>query len=162
MANRKPLVIGADGRPQQLQAGDTLQATVTGGEQQQLTNGNAGAIVVGSPVYITTNDTCDKAQANAAGTKEVRGLVSQAPSIGAGLTGAVQLAGVLALTTAQWDAVAGTSGGLTANTPYFLDPATAGKITSTPPTTVGQYIVELGTALSTTELDVDVGRPILL
>lgn len=162
MANRKPLVIGTDGRPQQLQAGDTLQATVTGGEQQTLTNGNAGAVVVGAPVCITTNDTFDKAQANAIATKDVIGLVAAAPSIAAGQPGPVQLAGVLALTTAQWDAVAGTTGGLTAKTIYFLDPATAGKISATVPTTVGQYLVELGEALSTTELDINPRTPILL
>lgn len=162
MANRKPLVVGADGRPQQLQAGDTLQATVTGGEQQNLTNNNVGAIVVGTPVYIIGNDACDKAQANAAGTKEVEGLVAQAPSIAAAGTGPVQVSGVMSLTTAQWDAVAGSVGGLTANVIYFLDPATAGKITAVVPTTVGQYIVEIGRALSTTELDVRIRAPVLL
>lgn len=162
MANRKPLVIGADGRPQQLQAGDTLQATVTGGEQQQLTNNNAGAVVIGAPVYIVANDAFDKAQANASATKEVVGLVAQAPSIANGVAGPVQVAGILSATTAQWDAVAGTSGGLTANTTYFLDPANAGKITPTVPSTVGQYVAELGRSISTTELNVAIKQPILL
>lgn len=162
MANRKPLVIGTDGRPQQLQAGDTLQATVTGGEQQNLTNNNAGAVVIGAPVYIIANDAFDKAQANASGTKEVVGLVAASPSIGTGASGAVQVAGILTLTTAQWDAICGTSGGLTANTTYFLDPATAGKLTSTVPTTVGQYVAEVGRSLSTTELEIKIQQPMLL
>jgi hypothetical protein len=162
MANKKPLVVGPDGRPQQLQAGDTLQATVTGGEQQTLTNGNVGAVVVGSPVYVTTNDTFDKAQANSTSTKEVVGLVAASPSIGAAGSGPVQLSGIIALTTGQWDAVAGTSGGLTAGVIYFLDPATAGKLTSVVPTTTGQYVVEVGEAFSTTELNVKIKSPILL
>jgi hypothetical protein len=162
MANKKPLVIGPDGRPQQLQAGDTLQATVTGGEQQTLTNSNVGAVVIGTPVYLTGNDTFDKAQANSITTKEVVGLVASSPNIGAAGSGPVQLSGILTMTTAQWDAITGGSGGLIADTNYFLDPATAGKMTSVVPTTVGQYVVEIGTAFSTTELNIKTKTPMLL
>jgi hypothetical protein len=68
----------------------------------------------------------------------------------------------LTATTGQWDAVTGGSGGLVANTVYYLDAATAGKLTATAPTTAGQYVVEVGMALSTTELLIKTRTPILL
>lgn len=161
MALRKPLVLGANGLPQQLQAGDTLNAAVAGGDQVNLTNGEASPIVIGSPVYVSAANTGRLAQANAAGTSKVRGLVA-AVSITNAQAGPVTLNGVLVATTGQWDAVTGGSGGLVPNTTYFLDPATAGKITATPPATVGQLLVSIGTALSTTDLSVEIGAPILL
>jgi hypothetical protein len=45
---------------------------------------------------------------------------------------------------------------------YWLDAATAGKLSPTAPTVVGQYIVEVGIALSTTELKINIQRDILL
>lgn len=160
MALRKPLVQVA-GKLQQLQAGDTLDATVTGGEQVQLTNDEAGAIVIGTPVYSDANDGVKKAQANAATTAEVIGLVGQT-SIANGVAGAVQLAGPLTATTAQWDAVTGGSGGLVFRTRYYVDPTTAGKLTSTAPSTPGQVVAEVGIAFSATEMQISLKAPILL
>jgi hypothetical protein len=157
MALRKPLVQVA-GQIQQLQAGDSLDIEA---ETINQTNDEAGAIVVGTPVYSDAADGVKKAQANASATKDVLGLVA-AVSIANGASGAIALDGILVATTAQWDVVAGTTGGLTFKTRYYLDPATAGKITATPPSTVGQYIVEIGIALSTTELKIDIMPSILL
>lgn len=161
MALRKPLVINA-GQVQQLQAGDTLDAPQSGGDQVVLTNANAAPVVIGAPVYISANDSFDKAQANASGTKDVFGLVAKSPSVANGASGPVTTGGLLTATTAEWDAVAGTTGGLTKDIRYYLDPATAGKITPTAPTTVGQYVLEIGIAMSTTELKIDIKQPILL
>lgn len=161
MALRKPLVINA-GQIQQLQAGDTLDAPQSGGDQLVLTNDEAGAVVIGFAVYMDANDGFKKAQANAAGTKNVVGLVAKSPSIANGASGPVTTSGLLTATTAEWDAAAGTTGGLTKDTRYYLDQTTAGKITPTAPTTVGQYVVELGIAISTTELKIDIKQPILL
>jgi hypothetical protein len=82
--------------------------------------------------------------------------------VAAGATGPVRSGGVLAATTAQWDAVAGTTGGMARGTYYYLDPATAGKLTATAPSTAGQFVVEVGLALSTTELLIRPRPPILL
>lgn len=161
MALRTPLVIAA-GQVEQLQAGDTLNAPQSGGDVLVLTNNNAGPVVIGAPVYIVANDAFDKAEANAAATKDVFGLVAQSPSIANGATGPVMSSGVLSASTAQWDAVAGTTGGLTKDQKYWLDPATAGKLTPTAPTTVGQYVVEVGIGVSTTELLIRVRGDILL
>lgn len=161
MAIKKPLVIGSDGLPQQLQSGDSIAVPTSGGESVQQTNANAGSIVIGCPVYTSAADAVNKAQANASGTSKVTGLVADT-SIAASASGTIQTDGVLTATTTQWDAVAGTTGGLTAGTLYFLDPANAGKITATVPTTVGQYVVCVGKALSTTELLIHIAYPILL
>lgn len=161
MALKKPLVVGSDGLPQQLQAGDTLDAAQGGGDVQVMTNANAGAVVIGTPVYCSANSSCDKARANAGGTSKVVGLVKTA-SVSASASGEVVVGGVLTATTGQWDAVTGGSGGLTRDTRYFLDPGTAGLLTTTPPSTVGQYVVCVGIALSTTEMLVRVREPILL
>jgi hypothetical protein len=161
MAARSPIVIIA-GQPQQLPSGDTLSVPQTGGDVAVLTNDEATPVVIGAPVYLDAVDGFKKAQANASGTRRVIGLVSKDPSIANGTTGTVTIGGVITATTAQWDAVAGTTGGLAFGVPYFLDPATAGKLTSTAPTTVGQYVVEVGVGVSTTELNVRIQKDYLL
>jgi hypothetical protein len=150
MALRKPLVI-VSGLTQQLQSGDTLDAAQSGGDVVIQTNDEVGSIVIGTPVYNDANDGVKKAQANASGTKDVIGLVRDV-TIATTATGSIQTNGILSASTAQWDTAFGTSGGLTKGTRYFLSPTTAGLGTVTAPSTVGQYVVELGLAISTTEL----------
>lgn len=159
MALRKPIVLVA-GQLMQLQAGDTLDAPQGGGDQVVLTNNNAGTLVPGTPVYAVANDAVDKAKADASATKNVIGLT--AASISAAAAGPITIGGILTLTTGQWDASFGTTGGLTKDVRYYLSAATAGLGTSTAPSTVGQYVVEIGVAISTTELKVDIKQPILL
>lgn len=160
MSLRKPLVI-VNGQIEQLQTGDTLNATVTGVTIVQKTNDNAGALVIGTPTYVKSNGNVDKAEANAGGTVNLFGLVADV-SISAAAVGSIQTDGVLVATTAQWDAVAGTTGGLTPGTTYYLDPATAGKITPTAPTTTGQYVARVGIASASTDLDLAFGPTVLL
>jgi hypothetical protein len=145
-----------------LQAGDSISVARRQYSSRSVTNGEgAAAIVIGAPVYASAADTVKKAKADAKATSKLVGLGLDA-SIAAGGTGNIITGGILVATTTQWDAVAGTTGGLAFNTEYFLDPATAGKITSTPPTTVGQCLVLVGIALSTTELELQIEQPILL
>jgi hypothetical protein len=101
------------------------------------------------------------AKADASGTVQVVGLV-RATSITNAQSGSVQMSAVLVATAAQWDAVAGTTGGLVAGTVYYLDPTTAGKMTATTPTTAGQFVVRLGIALSTTDFDISIQPPMKL
>lgn len=157
MATKKPLVLGSNGRPQQLQSGDTLGLV---GETGQVTQTANATLIAGNVVYTTTNDHVDKALADASGTTYAIGLAAAAISSAA--SGVIQVNGILALTTGEWDAVAGTTGGLTAGTTYFLSPDTAGLLTATCPTTVGDYVVIIGKAISTTELLITVSEPILL
>lgn len=101
-----------------------------------------------------------QALATSASRQKVIGLAKTAIEVdGFGL---IQIADVLKLTTAEWDAVTGDSGGLTAGARYFLSAATTGKMSVTPPSTDGQYIVRVGWALSTTEFQIDIEPSVLL
>lgn len=155
MAARKPLVI-INGQVQNLPAGDSLDAPVSEVDLITATNNNAGSIVIGAPVYVAAAGAVDLAQANASGTKKVLGLVYDT-SITAAATGNILTDGVLTATTTQWDAVAGTTGGLAAGTQYYLDPATAGMLTATAPSTSSQFVCPVGVALSTTEMEITIG-----
>lgn len=162
MATRKPLVIGANGLPQQLQAGDELGANVASVQVRTRTNANAGNIVKCTPVYKNAvADEVDKARANAAATAVVYGLVYDT-TIATTAQGQIATDGPLVATTTEWDAVTGQTGGLTPGALYFLDPATAGKLTTSAPSTTGQLIVPVGQATSTTELEISIELPILL
>lgn len=155
MAQHKPLVL-IGGQPQQMPSGDTLAATSMEVDVIAAINGNAGALTVGTPVYVSAAGTVDKASAGAVGTTRVLGLV-KAPSIATTATGLIQTDGTLTALTTDWDVIAGTSGGLTPGAMYFLS-ATAGEITATPPASAGQYVMSLGLALSSTELEIDTDR----
>lgn len=159
MALRKPLVVNL-GQIQQLQAGDTLDAPQGGGDQVVQINDEAGAVVIGTPLYNDANDGVKKAKADASATKNVLGLAAAVTTAPAGSV-PITISGVLTATTGQWDAVAGTSGGLTAGTRYYLSAITSGLLTATPPSTIGQYVVEIGIALSTTELLIAI-KPVIL
>lgn len=156
MATRIPLVI-VNGQIEQLQTGDTISLP----EYFSGVNDNAGAIVIGAPIYAAAAGHYDKARANAAGTKDVVGLAVLA-TVASGGTIYGQSDGLFTATTAQWDAVTGETGGLTFNTIYYLDPATAGKLTATPTTTTGQYVCKVLKAISTTEAIIEIGQTILL
>jgi hypothetical protein len=148
MATRAPLVL-VSGQIQQLQAGDSINVPQSGGDVAVLTNDDVGAHAVGDIVYADTNDGVKKAKADAVGTTGA--IAIAAAAISASASGSYMVAGVLA----------GLSG-LVAGTEYYLSAATAGLITATAPSTPGQYVVKVGRALSTTELMVDIERPILL
>ena len=160
MALKKPLVINSStGFPEQLQTGDYINAS----NIPQYTNGEGSAsLAIGMPVYISAADTVKRAQANASGTTFVIGLCND-PVITHGSTGGIAIEGVVTATTTQWDAVVTSeSGGLTPGSNYFLDPANVGALTTTPPSTVGQYVCLVGQAISTTEMKINIGQPILL
>lgn len=161
MALRKPLVLGDDGLPQALQSGDTISVPINAPSLRAAINAESVSIPFGTPVYASSGTQVRRGQANAKTTAKVVGLVYDS-SIAAGASGSIAQTGILTGTTAQWDAVAGTTGGLAFGTYYFLDPASPGKITATPPITAGQVNVCIGSALSATELEVDIELPILL
>lgn len=147
MATRKPLVL-VGGEIQQLQTGDTLGITSETG-QLTLTNSDAAASAIGDVYYVFGSDSVKKAKADAAGT--ANGVAIATAVISAAATGVFQFDGV----------VTGLSG-LTAGTVYYLSAATAGLLTSTAPSTVGQYVVRMGIAISATEFLIQPERPILL
>lgn len=148
MAVRKPLVLNA-GEIQQLQAGDTLGGPVAEVDLISLTNSDAASTAIGDVMYIFGADSVKKAKADASATAAAYYFATAV--ITAASTGNFQSAGVLA----------GMSG-LTPGATYYLSAATSGLMTVTPPSTVGQYVVRLGKALSTTEFEIRVEREILL
>lgn len=160
MSLRKPLVI-VSGQIQQLQSGDSIEVAY---DILELENNTGGAvtILICSPVYCSGAGTIKGAKADAASSAKTLGLVREPTEIADTATGAVITDGILTATTAEWDAIAGTTGGLTANAPYYLSAGTAGYLTETAPTTVGQYVVRVGVAISTTELEISIQPPILL
>ncbi len=123
-----------------------------------LTNGEASAFIVGNVVYSSAAGTVKKAKADALGTSWVCGLTLTATAAAGSAT--IQTGGVVTLTTGQWDAIAGTTGGLTFGTPYFLSAATAGLLTATAPSTTGQQWVQVGIGLSTTQMEIQICGPI--
>ncbi len=157
MAERKPLVI-VSGQIQQLQSGDT----VAGIEVSKVTlgNNNAAAAVICTPVYSDAAAGCDFAQADAIGTSEVIGLVLAEIAIAG--SGEIQTDGVMSATTGEWDVVTTETGGLVADTIYWLDPTTAGKLTITAPSADTKLVVRVGKGLSTTQMLIAVQPPILL
>jgi hypothetical protein len=125
---------------------------------ERLTNDNAGTIVIGQPVYVKSNGNIDLAQADDANTAQVIGLVFDDAIPSTGL-GAVAVGGALTATTAEWDIVAGTTGGLTPGAIYYL--SVAGKLTETPPSSIGEYVTQVGYAISPTVLIIEI-EPISL
>lgn len=147
-ALRKALVMVA-GRIQQLQSADTLAGPFQEMEGQTWTNGDAGNHVIGDVVYLNTADNVKKAKADAAGTADAIAVATA--TITNGTTGVYQTSGTL-----------GGLSGLTAGSKYFLSQTTAGLLTVTAPTTAGQLVVEIGEAVSTTELLINIKPAILL
>lgn len=156
MAAQRPLII-LNGQIQQLPTGDTLLASASEVDVVVLTA--AATVVKGCPVYIATAGSFNKANAAAVGTTKVIGFA--AAGISSAAQGSIQTDGILACTTGEWDAVAGTTGGLAAGVEYYLA-ASAGLISATAPSGSGNYIVKVGTAISTTELEISIGDSVLL
>lgn len=158
MALIKPLVI-INGLVQQLSAADTLDAAVSEVDVVALTNNQGAAVVIGTPVYSNAAGQFRSGQANASGTIQLIGLAKDV-STAIAASGLVQTDGILVGTTVQWDAITGQTGGLTAGSPYYLSAATAGRLTVTAPSTIGQFVVRVGLALSSTQLDISIQPPI--
>lgn len=117
-----------------------------------LPNGAAANLIVGTPVYALANGN-GAALADCNGTppaRDVLGILAVGDlSVGHNGTVQVQVRGEITLTTAQWDAVAGTTGGLAANKVYYLG-GTAGTLVLTRPATTGDNIITVIVALSAT------------
>lgn len=160
MAIRKPLVI-ISGQVQQLPAGDTLDASSSEVDVVALTNGSGSAQVIGTPVYISAANEFQPARANAAASAKVFALIRDV-SVAAAAQGVVQTDGILTATTAQWDAITGQTGGLTPGSEYYLDAATAGRLTTVAPSTGGEYVLRVGTAISATDFEISQSLRVLL
>lgn len=91
----------------------------------------------------------------------VTGLISKIVGNGfAAPTVTEQGAGIVTLTTAEWDLVAGTTGGLTIAAVYYLSSAAAGHLVETPPSATGSYVTQVGYGMSATEMQLQIGVPV--
>lgn len=121
-------------------------------------NGSGGTIAAGSPISLSGSQALlGNASSQAASVVDGVASAAAAPT----LTVTAIYDGPITLTTAQWDARTGQSGGLSAGAVYYLG-ASPGTLTTTPPSAVGLSIVKLGRALNATTLLVEIERPILL
>lgn len=110
----------------------------------------------GAPV--TSGSNAVFARANAVATANVMGLANSAGEYPGGID--AQYAGPLTLTTAQWDARTGQTGGLTPHAIYYLSAASpGGKLTTTAPGNPN-YITPVGFALSETTMMVQIGKAV--
>ncbi len=147
MALQKPLV-EVGGEIQALQPGDSLDSG-----SDDIAALNTAITVPGNVMYADSSTSVNLAQGNAPGTSIVVGLAKI--GTGAGGAGIYVHDGILALTTIQWDAVAGTTGGLLFNSKYYLSDSVPGALfdaAGLSAVTQGEFVVELGKALSPTEL----------
>lgn len=111
---------------------------------------------------MTAASHVDKAKGDASGTSQVVGLVATT-TIATSAAGDIAVSGMLTFaSTTQVDAIAGTTGGFTFGTVYYLSAATAGQITGTAPSTAGQYIVQIGVAVSTVVIKIAIQKRLLL
>jgi hypothetical protein len=147
MAIVKPLV-EKDGEIERLQAGDTLDVNA-----DCFTRVFTVTTSPGAPVYSDTNTSVNLAQANSEVTSDLVGIAKEAVS--AGQPGPVCHDGVVNLTTIQWDAITGQVGGLTLASKYFVSNAASGLMLAQGNLAgigAGEYVVEVGHAISDTEL----------
>ncbi len=82
----------------------------------------------------------------------VSGIVASVNESG---TVQVQTSGLLTLTTAQWDAVTGDSGGLLQGSAYYVSVDPVGQLTSDAPAGPGQFVSRIGFAVSATTMLVE-------
>ena len=105
---------------------------------------------IGAPLYITTGGVYTLCIATASNTSEVQGLISSINNVNS----FVLLIGDGVITV---DTAVSGGGALVVGSTYFVSAATAGQITATEPTTIGNVSKPLGTATSTTVLQYQPG-----
>jgi hypothetical protein len=102
-------------------------------------NQAAHGFVVGNVIYVSAADTYAKAKADALATVDAVGMVTVVDDADNFSYIAARIPVIL--TTAQWDAIAGTTGGLTGGSKYYLSAATAGLLTASAPTYLGKLVL---------------------
>jgi hypothetical protein len=124
-----------------------------------LPNAEATTLEPGTPVADFAGLGARRGVCTSLALSEIVGLVTIATA--ATLYTPLQQAGPLVLTTAQWDARTGQTGGLTPGAAYYLD-VVAGRITTSAQTQPGRALTAIGTAIAPTTMLLAITRPILL
>lgn len=116
----------------------------------------AETINVGQPVYISSSNTVNLADASSLNTSHVLGLAISDAS--ANTTVIVLSEGKVE--RFDWTSIVGTAN-LVVGAVYYLD-TTAGQMVTTPPTGDGDHVVRCGLAVNTTTLDIEVNEVAIL
>ena len=111
-------------------------------------------------MYGVSDIAVDLANANDITKMKVMGLVAT-NIIEAGGAGIIALLGKISGSTTQWDSITGQAGGLTPNANYFLD-IVGGMITNSAPLDRAAFLCPIGSALSETVLNINIGKIIQL
>jgi hypothetical protein len=156
MSVKKPLVI-TNGRVEQLQAGDRIDL----GNTVTKNNIDVGPVVVGQPMIVTGAD-AKTAHAGNISRINVAGLVMEDAIPGTQVS--LMAVGIMTASAAQWEVVTGNAAGLVTGKSYYLvaDAPFPGKLQEAAPTLDGQFIVHVGIALSSTQMKIQIERPVLL
>lgn len=111
----------------------------------------------GQALYLLPSGQADLAQANTLTTGAIVGFAASSVAVGVAVPYFTE--GVLELP--DWSLVAG-SQFLSPGRAYFLSPDQPGQITVNAPTETGCVVVRVGTALSSTALDIEIQQAFLL
>jgi hypothetical protein len=136
---------------------DFVPANAASGDAQiskVFANADTVAIPAGTPVYFTPLG-CKICSAVSVDNEthlhaEIQGVATQ--DIAIAESGSVLILGIIGLPEMSWDALTGDVDGLIAGKRYYLNPAEKGKITTTPVLLEGDFMVEVGFALSAMEM----------
>jgi hypothetical protein len=135
---------------------DAPPAVVQGDVGFEGENKDVVPLAIGTPVCVHSSGTGVRRATAASVGRECVGFANAATAIT--FSTPVLTAGVITL--ADWTAVAGTAS-LSAGAVYFLS-ATAGHISATPPSVVGQRVQQVGVAITPDTLSIQVMQSFLL
>lgn len=159
---------GRDGSPGSLyvddESGNWWRKVASGGLDWEIVpwqasgiNGTGGVLLPGTPV-ASQGGQLRLGDATSQALSEIVGLVAVATA--ATLTTHFVPSGMMTLTTAEWDAVTGETGGLS-DGDYFLS-ATPGRLTRIAPLALGSSQVPIGRSLASDSMIVAILRPLVV
>lgn len=138
----------------------TTELLLTPGSPPNTISGGAGVATAGEVVAQSASTFAAAISSSLAGCQSAVGIVVLQG--GGGVPSIVAIDGAIAtLATTVWDTVTGQSGGLTEGAIYYMSNVAAGHLLpNTAPATTGSFAVQVGVALSSTQMLVKLGTPI--
>jgi hypothetical protein len=133
-----------------------VQEVVEDLSKNTLTASATNILTRGQPVYVSSSNVAELADASAVATSQVLGLVL----VGAFTSQPVVVLSEGRVEQSDWTAATGGTS-LTAGSVYYLS-TTGGQMTTTPPAGTGDVVVRLGIALTSTKFDIEVNEVVSL
>jgi hypothetical protein len=142
---------------------DPLRAG-TGATSRPVVVTGSGALPKGTPVRPNgiTAGVVTTSEANGLSSAATIGLLVTPVVDASDRASSAQYAGIFEMTTGEWDAVTGDTGGLSLGVLYYVSATSTGKISSTRTGVSNQCITLLGIAISVTELQLQICGPIVV